>query len=57
MLSKKKCWRTFKHLYPIVSVAIGEEICVSGGQTGKIKVFDLLNGILIKVRDLIINFI
>lgn len=47
-LSKKTCWRTFKHSYPVVSVAIGEEICVSGGSTGKLKVFHLLSGQLIK---------
>ncbi|RNA18151.1 CMT1A duplicated region transcript 1 [Brachionus plicatilis] len=47
-LSKKKCWRTFKHMYQINSVAIGEEICISGGSTGKIKVFHLQSGKLIK---------
>jgi hypothetical protein len=49
-LGRKKCWRTFKHLYAIVSVAIGEEICITGGSTGKIKVFNLETGNLIKVR-------
>lgn len=49
-LSKKKCWRTFKHTYQINSVAIGEEICISGGSTGKIKVFNLQSGKLIKVN-------
>ncbi len=49
-LGRKKCWRTFKHLYAIVSVAIGEEICITGGSTGKIKVFNLETGNLIKVK-------
>lgn len=48
VLSRKKCWRTFKHRYQIVSVAIGEEICATGGRTGKIKLFDMLAGKLIK---------
>ncbi len=47
-MNKKKAWRTFKHDYPIVTVAIGEELCVSGGRNGKIKVFHLLTGSLIK---------
>ena len=48
-LNRKKCWRTFKHSYPIKSVAIGEEICATGGQTGRIKVFHIFSGQLIKV--------
>lgn len=48
LLGRKKCWRTFKHRYPIVSVAIGEELCASGGLTGRIKVFDMINGTLVK---------
>lgn len=55
-LGKKKCWRTFKHLYQITSVAIGEETGVSGGQTGKIKVFNLLDGSLIKVINYFISW-
>lgn len=49
-LGKKKCWRTFKHTYQINAVTIGEEVCISGGATGKIKVFHLVSGKLIKVR-------
>lgn len=48
LLGRKKCWRTFKHRYQIVSAAIGEEICASGGRTGKIKIFDIINGTLVK---------
>ena len=48
-LGKKKCWRTFKHTYAITAVAIGEEICITGGQTGKLKMFHLQSGRLIKV--------
>lgn len=47
---KKSCWRTFKHSYAVVAVAISEDICVTGGNTGKLKVFHLLSGQLIKVR-------
>ena len=49
-MGKKKCWRTFKHSYAVTAVGIGEEICITGGATGKIKVFHLLSGHLIKVR-------
>lgn len=28
-LNKKTCWRTFKHSYPVVAVAINEEICIT----------------------------
>lgn len=48
-MSKKKAWRTFKHQYQITAVAIGEEICISGGINGKIKVFQMQTGQLIKV--------
>lgn len=47
-LGRKKCWRTFRHLYSITAVAIGEEICITGGSTGKIKVFNLETANLIK---------
>ena len=48
-LGKKKCWRVFKHSYPITCVAINDTICISGGSTGRIKVFTLLDGKLLKV--------
>lgn len=48
LLGRKKCWRMFKHRYQIVSCAIQEEICVSGGISGKIRIFDMLSGRLIK---------
>ena len=48
-MNKKKCWRTFKHSYPIVCVAINDTICISGGITGRIKVFTLYDGKLLKV--------
>jgi hypothetical protein len=38
-------------MYAIVSVAMNEELCVTGGVNGKIKVFDILSGRLIKVRN------
>ena len=47
-MNKKKCWRTFKHSYAVVAVAIGDELCVTGGQKGKLKVFHLFSGQLIK---------
>jgi hypothetical protein len=50
-MGKKKCWRTFKHSYAVTAVGIGEEICITGGATGKIKVFHLLSGHLIKVSN------
>lgn len=46
--SKERCWRTFKHSYAVVAVAISEEFCVTGGQTGRIKLFHLMTGHLIK---------
>jgi F-box/WD-40 domain protein 10 len=48
-----KCIRTFKHRQPITAVAMGEdplpEIVVSGCEAGKVKVWDLHTGNLIKV--------
>lgn len=51
-LAKKKPWRIFKHTYPIVSVALSDTLCLSGGQNGKIKVFTLLEGKLLKVKEI-----
>ncbi len=48
-LSKKKCWRIFKHSYAINCVAINDVTCVTGGVNGHIKVFTLLDGKLVKV--------
>ena len=42
--------RVFKHKYPISSVAVThEDMCISGGYKGKVKVFQITTGHLIKV--------
>jgi F-box/WD-40 domain protein 10 len=49
-LKTGKCVRTFKHKFPVTAVALGAEMCVSGCEGGKVKVWDMTNGQLIKVR-------
>ena len=41
---------TFKHRRPISAVAISEEVCISGCEGGKVKVWDLKSGDMVKVR-------
>jgi hypothetical protein len=44
-------WRTFKHKHPVSSVAINDDMTLSGDIQGKIKVWHNLTGTLIKVRQ------
>ena len=53
MLETGKCIRTFKHKKPVTSVALGEDLCISGCEAGNVKVWNMKNGKLIKVRYLI----
>ncbi|XP_035825379.1 CMT1A duplicated region transcript 1 protein [Aplysia californica] len=47
-LETAKCQKTFKHRAPISAVALSEEICISGCEAGKVKVWELSSGNLIK---------
>ena len=53
LIDSGKCIRTFKHKHPVTAVTMGEdplpEIAVSGCEAGKVKVWDLKSGQLIKV--------
>ena len=44
-----KCQRTFKHKAPVWAVAISQELCITGCEQGKVKVWDIKSGDLIKV--------
>lgn len=44
-----KCQRTFRHRYPITAVAMSTETVISGCEGGKVKVWDLRTGNLVKV--------
>jgi hypothetical protein len=49
-LKSKINYRVFKHKYPLSAVAVtNEDICISGGYRGSIKVFQISTGKLIKV--------
>ena len=55
-LKSKVNHRIFKHKYPLSAVAVtNEDICISGGYRGSIKVFQISTGKLIKVRIESIN--
>ncbi|XP_062599393.1 F-box and WD repeat domain containing protein 10B-like [Saccostrea cucullata] len=44
-----KCQRTFKHKAPVWAVAVSQELCITGCEQGKVKVWDIKSGDLIKV--------
>ena len=44
-----KCQRTFKHKAPVWAVAISQELCITGCEQGKVKIWDIKSGDLIKV--------
>jgi len=44
-----KCQRTFRHRYPVMAIAMSTETVISGCEGGKVKVWDLRTGNLIKV--------
>ena len=48
-LETAKCLKTFKHRAPISAVALSKTICISGCEAGKVKVWEILTGNLIKV--------
>ena len=48
-LESRKSLRTFKHRHPITAVAMSEKLCLSGCEAGRVKVWDLKTGKLIKV--------
>jgi F-box and WD-40 domain protein 10 len=50
-IGNKKETTVFKHKYPVVSVAINNDICVTGGLNGKIKVFQISSKICLKVSN------
>ena len=49
-METKKCTRTFKHRHPITAVAMSDEMVMSGCEAGKVKVWHMESGKLIKVR-------
>ena len=44
-----KCMRSFRHKHPVMAVAMSEETCITGCDGGRVKVWDLNTGELIKV--------
>lgn len=50
-LDKKTCYRTFKHRSKVVAVALSDSQCISGCEQGRIKVWQLESGHLIKVSQ------
>ncbi|KAL8573173.1 hypothetical protein ACOMHN_036158 [Nucella lapillus] len=43
-----KCKRTFRHRHPVSAVALSSEICITGCEGGRVKVWELTTGNLIK---------
>ena len=52
LLETGKCIRTFKHKKPVTAVALGEDLCFSGCEAGRVKVWNMKTGDLIKVSGL-----
>ena len=48
-IESKKCIRSFKHRHAITAVVMSDEMCISGCEAGKVKVWHLETGKLIKV--------
>ena len=44
-----KVLKTFKHRHPVMAVAMNEDLCVSGCEGGRVKVWDVKSSHLIKV--------
>jgi F-box/WD-40 domain protein 10 len=44
-----KCQRSYRHRYPVTAVAMSKETVISGCESGKVKVWELRSGNLIKV--------
>nr|KAG5713481.1 hypothetical protein BaRGS_025029 [Batillaria attramentaria] len=43
-----KCQRTFRHRHPVLAVALSAEVCITGCEGGRVKVWELNSGQLIK---------
>ncbi|XP_070185909.1 F-box and WD repeat domain containing protein 10B-like isoform X2 [Littorina saxatilis] len=43
-----KCKRTFRHRHPVLAVALSSKICITGCEGGRVKVWELASGQLIK---------
>jgi len=48
-IGSKKCYRTFKHRGKVVAVALSKTQCVTGCEQGRVKVWNLETGRLIKM--------
>ena len=46
-----KCLKSFRHRHPVTTVAMSSIMCLSGCEGGKVKVWSLETGLLIKVQD------
>ena len=46
-----KCMRTFRHSSPVQAVAMSTYLCISGDEKGKVKVWNLKSGELVKVSE------
>jgi len=44
-----KCLKSFKHRTSVTSVAISDDLCISGSSDAQVKVWHLNSGSLIKV--------
>ena len=42
--------RTFRHRHPVTTVAMSTTMCISGCERGRVKVWNLKTGELIKVK-------
>lgn len=62
-IDSKKCYRTFKHRGKVLAVALSKAQCITGCEQGRVKVWNLETGKLIKVTSysytlsVIMNFI
>jgi len=53
-INSKTCYRTFKHRSRVLSVALSKTQCITGCEQGRVKVWNLHSGKLIKVLQDII---
>lgn len=44
-----KCERSFRHRHPVLAVALSADVCITGCQGGRVMVWELASGQLIKV--------
>ena len=50
-----KCLKSFRHRHPVTTVAMSSIMCLSGCEGGKVKVWNLETGLLIKVQLRVCN--